>query len=367
MPRRNVLSLCVAAGCVVALACSPTDATYFEAGTSTRGTPTAVGRPSQQFDSRAFIWSPEGGLREIPPPPGAEGMWVTGINDRGEVVGFVTMRSGTEDFRAFMWSEASGYKSLGSLVGPEGISVAFAVNDSGTVTGLSDGPSSNLNTGMNILLNDGFVWTAASGISKLGPVPGLISASLINNAGTMIGYGQNGMFLWNPTSGAKSLALPAGTDCSAAYDLNDNSQVLGFAGTHIGGRCTLQIALVWDVDGSVVRIETCVPKYQSDCAIYIKAINNRGEVIGARDGAGAFRWTRAGGFVGFPVAGDTFGQDINDLGDVAGMSFDVRSQTSSPFLWMASGEVKKIPLLPGSTSAWPVAINGKRQVVGNFR
>ena len=40
------------------------------------------------------------------------------------------------------------------------------------------------------------------------------------------------------------------------------------------------------------RIETCVPKYQSDCGIYLRAINNRGEVAGTLDGV-AFRWTRS--------------------------------------------------------------------------
>jgi len=318
-------------------------------------------------------------------------MVVTGINNAGQVVGYITMGYDLAgNTRAFTWSQAGGYVELGSLVGPYGFSTAVAINDAGVVSGVSNGPSSIPLPGYggDFDLRDPFVWTAGSGIK---PIDGLsdISAILqINGAGTVLSQSRGRYFLWNATSGVKTIASPAGpsgTNCSIPVDLNDNGQVLAYSGVFAAnGSCSKTSALTSDADGTQRPIE----QWQCDvnhvpCGIELTALNNRGEVTGNRPilgisglpdgGTNAFRWSPADGFVQFPTKDahpDIHASGINDNGDIVG---SVRSTgvtglaTAIPFVWTASGEVVNIPLPSGSKWVYATHINDKGQVAGSFR
>jgi hypothetical protein len=256
----------------------------------------------------------------------------------------------SEQYRAFFWSASSGFKAIGSLDGPNGISLATSINDAGEVRGLSEGPSTVWNGPMGVGLYDTFVWTEASGIR---------SANGDNKSPDL-------------TRSPRNLTLPAGADCSQIISVNDNGQVLGYAGTEKVstnprdrdsiGDCIPRSALLWGADGRFVEIGSCGPR--SECSLELSAMNNRGEVVGYASSLGSFRWTASNGFVRIPMenAGVSL---INDNGDAAGTV--TIGAVTSPLIWKSSGELRTIELPPGAGSGYPIAINASLQVAGELR
>ena len=364
MSFRNVASaLFAAAGLVVIAACASSDAID----------PVAVARPEPgaqpSIDStvtatpggrRVFIWSQGGELRVLPIPSHAVEMVATDINLAGQVAGYIALNNAGYT-RAFVWSPADGYREIGSLDGPDGLAMALSINDEGVVTGVSVGPEGILNAPMGVPMPHGFVWTAGSGLKSLCGIADLISIGRVNAAGSVLGQSKAGMFLWNATDGLRSLPFPSGTSCSRPVDLNDKGQVLGYAGS--AKDCfEFYSPFIWNVDGTQTLIEKC--DLSLWCATHVNAINNGGEVTGYRNGA-AFKWNREAGFTTFPgTESDSNGEAINDNGDVAGVFW--RDQKSTPFVWMASGAITKIQIPAGFRSGYASAINAKGQVVGNF-
>jgi hypothetical protein len=358
-PRTLIRTFVGGAAIALTAACSPSDVT------SPTPTASAPGdRTPAPVDGRAFVWTRETGAREIPVPAHATSMTVTDINDAGQVVGHVAMLS-DEDTRAFMWSAADGYRPLGSLIGPDGISLALALNDSGTVSGLSFGPSSTMSGPMGLFLGDAFVWNARSGMKAVGGIRGLMWIARINTAGTIIGQSLDGTFTWNAATGAHPLSLAPGTDCSRPVDINDQGQILGYAGGIKDGFCRFSSVMIWNQDGSWTKIEDCAGHQadQDPCAISVVAMNNQGEVIGQR-GAQGFKWSAKSGFTDFPAFAVTLA-GINDRGEVVGSVF--QAQISTPFVWSPSGELTMIPLPSGARSGKGVAINSAGDVVGTFQ
>jgi probable HAF family extracellular repeat protein len=361
--RVAIAAFVATAGFAGVNACASSDATD---PSSLSGQKTETGQPGNQPGSeppvlpnasRVFLWSPGAEMQVLPMPSYALEMVATDINDAGQVVGYVLLdMSGYT--RAFVWSAADGYMEIGSLNGPEGPAIATSVNASGTVTGLSVGPEGILNGPMGIPLPHAFIWTAASGMKSLGEISDLASIGPVNAAGTIVGQGKNGTFFWNATTGFQNVPLPSGTTCSRTVDMNDKGQIVGYAGS---GRDCFEFysPFIWDIDGTHVLIEKCDDSLW--CPTNVKALNNRGEVTGYRNGA-AFRWSKEGGFITIP--GNATGEDINDNGDVAGASWN--DQVSKPFVWLASGAITTIELPAGSSSGYATAINKKRQVIGNF-
>src|SRR5216683_1308272 len=95
------------------------------------------------------------------------------INANAQAVGGSGHPHGSET-HAFIWQKKTGIVDLGTLSGGD-YSVAYALNDSGTVVGVS-------NTANTM---HAFHWTPASGLQDLGTLPGTDAsqAFAINNAG----------------------------------------------------------------------------------------------------------------------------------------------------------------------------------------
>lgn len=288
---------------------------------------------------RGFFWSAANGLQVIPQPSYAEAIVIRAVNNHGQVVGYLRLRDGRDDFRAFIWSARDGLRRLGSLVGPEGESTALTINDDGEVRGLSDGPSTKAGP-EGRELHDAFVWTADAGMKST----------------NWTRFGD-----LKPISEGGKLRMPPGADCMHVINASSSGLAVGSAGLmQSGGACAQTTTLMWELDGTPVVIEQC-----AGCDMGVADINNRGQVIGNHDGYG-FRWTLSGGFVKLPML-NAFLVAINENGDASGVVFDDVGSGTKPIVWMESGQIRTIELPAGATLGAAVDINNRAQVVGTFR
>jgi probable HAF family extracellular repeat protein len=227
----------------------------------------------------------------LPLPDGYSAGTAWGINDYGQVAGFV--EAGTTA-RPFLWTPTT----------PNG--TAF----DGTL----------LNTAA----------AAAYGMNSRGDVVGQITGG--------------GAFLWtahtpNSTTGTwTSIGAPAGFTTAQARDINDNGEVVGF-----GSRSGINTAFFWK-NGSFVVIEPFAGGTRSEAY----AINNNGMVTGRANGVingttinlETFAWDAAGdrvlqhlGKAQFADACGSRGFGINDCGIIVGNSLQNGTNATKPTQW----------------------------------
>jgi hypothetical protein len=157
--RKILFALAVSAELTALSACSNDPSTIVE----TPNTVDPLPPPSSVAQDNGFIWSAEEGFKVIATPSYAEAIDLTGINNLGQVIGYVTLHFGKGDDRAIIWSPAGGLQRLGSLKGPDGVSWPVTIDDNGVVFGLGEGPSTRQDaTGSGPF--DPFVWSASTGI-----------------------------------------------------------------------------------------------------------------------------------------------------------------------------------------------------------
>ena len=165
----------------------------------------------------AFLWTQGGGMQDLTPDlTSMGGGTAMAINSSNQVAGYY-VPNGSSNTLGFIWTEAGGLQSLG-LAG----TLAYAVNDSGTVVGQS--PDANGN-------RHAFSWTQAGGIKDLGTLGGGQSSALsINSRGWIVGTSLTSSgtgilhgFLWTPSGGMQDFTALAGLGPSQqAYSLQVN-------------------------------------------------------------------------------------------------------------------------------------------------
>ena len=152
----------------------------------------------------AFLWTQAGGMQDLTPDlTSIGGGTAVAINSSSQVVGYY-FPNGSRNTLGFLWTQAGGLQNLGSVG-----TLAFAVNDSGTVVGQS--PFANA-------FRHAFSWTQAGGIKDLGTLGGGASSALsINNRGWIVGASLTGTgdgflhgFLWTPSAGMQDFTVLAG-------------------------------------------------------------------------------------------------------------------------------------------------------------
>ena len=303
-----------------------------------------------RIDSRPATYC----LYQIDPLPGmpAGESWVevSGINDRGQVTGWISPDDGSP-FRAFVWDRQQGIRDLGTVPGHNSL-IAAAINDAGTIVG----EAADEETGETLA----FVWTPRLGVRTLDTSLGGVDsfATAINRRGQIAGASTtaNGAihaFFRDVDGEVVDLgALSHGPGFSSATAMNDRGQVVV-----VRADGDLQDAFVWDAHGGrqwLVPKPTASFPSPSD-------INNRGEVVGALLEPGlqrAFRWTRG---QGIRLLGTLSGVDtdfttaeaINDRGTIVG-----GSQTASGdfhgFVWEPRGGMRDLNGLIDARSGFAV-------------
>jgi probable HAF family extracellular repeat protein len=145
---------------------------------------------TQILQFRAVIWQPNGDMQELPPLPGDSTSAATAINDRGQVVGIsgdCGVAVGSVSARhAVLW-ESGVPHDLGNI-GGDAWNTPTAINNRGVIVGfanLAPGTARNF---------EAFIWTSSTAMKSLGKIPGdLRSEALgINDRGQIVGLSRGG-------------------------------------------------------------------------------------------------------------------------------------------------------------------------------
>ncbi len=163
---------------------------------------------------RAFVFTDERGLVELPALVKGARTLARDINDYGQVVG-------QSDFRAVRWNTLGSSdivfppQQLGTI---DGESEAMAINNFGDIAG----SFSNTRRGF---YPHGFVYTDRSGMVDITPrEPG--SANDINDSGQVTGWHGHSAFLWQGGE-MKDLGVLPGFATATAYGINQFAEVVG--------------------------------------------------------------------------------------------------------------------------------------------
>ncbi|HSM58366.1 MAG TPA: clostripain-related cysteine peptidase [Candidatus Sulfomarinibacteraceae bacterium] len=207
-------------------------------------------------------------------------------------------------------------------------------------------------------------------ITDLGTLGGATTARGINELGQVVGNSGVHAFLWLPDP---AYGLPAGMNelgtlggnVSAAYDINDQGQVAGWANTTGGDRR----AFLW-----LPQPDYDLPAGMNDLGhlggstSQAYAINNEGHVAGASSLANgdthAFRWMNSV-MTDLGTLGGSFSlaHGLNDQGQIVGEALVENDDAYHPFLWHG-GSMIALPTLGGGEDSAALDINDAGDVVG---
>lgn len=246
---------------------------------------------------RAFVWE-DGQLRSLPTLGGHHG-FATGVNDRGQVVGWaetpVTDPTCTSpqvlQFRAAVWDARTGApRQLPPLPG-DSASAATAINERGDVVGISgdcDVAVGRFSARHAVLWHHGRVtelpnlggttWHTPMIINERGDVAGFSNPP---GAGDPQGDFLAHAFLWTRADGIRDLGTLDNDPLSEALGMNNRGQVVGvsFGGSN-GSR-----AFIWE-NGVLTNLNQLVTLTGGDRLLSAQDINDEGRITGRMlDGA----------------------------------------------------------------------------------
>lgn len=177
------------------------------------------GDPSNPY---AFIWQ-NGGVPQIFAP----GFEPSGINNAGQVAGRLS-RNGK--WGAYIWQSSTGLQNIGTLSGDNN-AFTSGINDKGEVVGYSWSTTS--------YRSHAFLWQQNNGMQDLGSLSSNgCEASDINNNGQIVGTSNNCAFIWQSGTGMVDLNTlvdpSSGWVLNEAIGINDNGWIIG-SGTNPAG------------------------------------------------------------------------------------------------------------------------------------
>lgn len=200
--------------------------------------PSCTGTQVEQF--RAVLWDPASYRpRELAPLPGDSTSAAVAINDRGQVVGISgacgTAVGGVSARHAVLWDAQGQPHDLGNLGGQQW-NTPDAINDRGVVTGFANVSAAPT---AGSLYPHAFIWTAQTGMTDLGTLPGdQIAEGLgINDRNQIVGLSCQAnfvncqAFIWQDGHMSNLNKLVTGFTGTLvnAGDINDRGQITGQA------------------------------------------------------------------------------------------------------------------------------------------
>ena len=188
----------------------------------------------QVLQFRAAIWQPNGQMQELPPLPGDSTSAATAINDLGQVVGIsgdcgVAVGSVSAK-HAVLWENRVPI-DLGNI-GGDAWNTPTATNNQGTIVGFANTAPGTAR------VYEAFIWTKAAGMKSLGKIPGDLrsTANGINEKGQIVGLSRGGphlfrAILWenNKLIDMNSLTVPGSPFLLLAGDIDQQGHIVGEA------------------------------------------------------------------------------------------------------------------------------------------
>lgn len=277
-------------------------------------------------------------------PAGATTSAAADVNDRGIVVGAVTLQ-GVPGPHAVRWRK--GRPKL--LTEPEPLgqtssTVATAINNGGLIVGF-------WNPGVGE--NRAVYWKKSGKVTVLTGLQGGASdfALGVNDAGVIVGQSQNHAVRW--VDGVVDDLHPAGYAESRANDINSAGDITGWVEAMTGERR----AYLWHADGSEEVLGVLVGDVHSEANAVndaLAVVGNSGDLFST---SRAFLWTEAAGMVDSQLgASETFGRDVGGSGRIVGYrEFTANSQFQAVALTKLGTTVDTLPN--------PVGLIGRAQAV----
>jgi uncharacterized membrane protein len=238
--------------------------------------------PPYAYQTRAFIWDEEHGMRDMGTLGGtdAEAFF---INDRGQVVG--ASYTGSTPSAAcsyplatdsFIWEREKGMVELGGFGGT--CTVPAGLNQLGQIVG-----SSNLQGDQ---FSQAFLWEQGK-LHHLGGSlgGGFTGAFALNEIGQTVGFGTlagDAIFhaaLWKRIGDITDLGVIGDDQCSYAADINIEKQVVGSSIPNCADDSTSFRAALWE-DGASFDLNNLIPAGSPLYLQYVETINDRGEIAG---------------------------------------------------------------------------------------
>jgi len=212
---------------------------------------------------QGFRWQ-NGQMTALPPLPGGYSSYATGVNNRGQVVGWA--ENGVHDstcdptfqilqFRAVIWQPNGTMQELPPLPG-DSTSAATAINDLGQVVGISG--DCGIAVG-SVSAKHAVLWQNGAPID-LGNIGGDAwnTPTTINNHTTIVGFANTApgtartfeAFIWTQTGGMKSQGKIPGDLRSEALGINENGQIVGLSrgGPHLFRAVLWQNNILFDMN-----------------------------------------------------------------------------------------------------------------------
>ncbi len=248
--------------------------------------PTATGNQCLGFVYENGVMSP------LPTFPGGTNGFATGVNSRGQVVGWA--ENGVEDptcnapvtlqFRAALWEPRSdAMTELPPLPG-DSTSAATAVNDRGQVVGIS-GDCANAVGGFSA--RHAVLWEKDGSVSRIGDLGGEAwhTPMDINNRGEVVGFGNPDdvpgasfgirAWYWSPHTGIEAIGVLSGQTTSQALGINGRGQVVGQSSGSPDGRR----AFLWD-GGEIIDLNDLADPDYEGTLLTAGHINDAGVITG---------------------------------------------------------------------------------------
>jgi uncharacterized membrane protein len=217
----------------------------------------------------AVVWAPDGTPRALTTTDGLTSYdWAEarGINDRGQVAGFVYGFSGI-GHRAARWEPDGSLRVVGA---PPGFAwaVATAIDEAGRVAGYAwGGPGSGYQA---------FLWDASPGFTLFG---GDCFANALGDGGRVVGScgGTNPWaFAWDPAQGVQRLASPPGGAGGEAIAVNRWGDVVGTDLRPDG----LPAGALWRKAQEPALLDTLVDPRSAGWKVgYPSGINDAGQIV----------------------------------------------------------------------------------------
>lgn len=248
--------------------------------------PTATGNQCLGFVYENGVMSP------LPTFPGGTNGFATGVNSRGQVVGWA--ENGVEDptcnapvtfqFRAALWEPRSAAMTELPPLPGDSTSAATAVNDRGQVVGIS-GDCANAVGGFSA--RHAVLWEKDGSVSRIGDLGGEAwhTPMDINNRGEVVGFGNPDdvpgasfgirAWYWSPHTGIEAIGVLPGQTTSQALGINGRGQVVGQSSGSPDGRR----AFLWE-GGEIIDLNDLADPDYEGTLLTAGHINDAGVITG---------------------------------------------------------------------------------------